>query len=69
MGVPPPFCADEPESLSGVLVCDPRAGNWGGCWLVMLPCSFEKPALFGGRGLLRISLTAEVDEEGVAAGD
>ena len=35
----------------------------------MLPCSFEKPALLGGRGLLRISLRADVDEEGVAAGD
>lgn len=36
----------------------------------MLPCSPWKPALLGGRGLLRISLTrADVDDEGVAAGD
>ena len=67
VGVPPPFCAAD---LSGVPACVPRAGNWGGCWLVMLPCSpWEKPALLGGRGLLRMSLRVEVDEEGVAAGD
>lgn len=37
---------------------------------MMLPCSpWEKPALLGGRGLLRMSLRVEVDEEGVAAGD
>jgi hypothetical protein len=71
-GVLPPFGADDPPgnepNLSACPDCEASPPSWGG-WPATPWSPPGPPALFGGRGLLRISLSVEVDEDGVRTGD
>lgn len=69
-GVPAPF-ADCGELPNPPKAPDPGADVMllrGDCPAAPAPPSFV-PALFGGRGLLRMSLRVEVEEDGVFVGE